>query len=124
MVDGICSAPFTVGTKSLIAGCGFATTLLKVYLIRVFDMMVQWHRGIQLHVFVDDVDVNSTQDTAADAAKVVAKATERLLTEFERLKLRVGGRKGTVLGSHKTVRDQLIQAMSVHPRGRDIPLKA
>ena len=72
---------------------------------------------------VDDVDLNATQDTADGAAFVVAKATDRLLTEFERLGLQVGLRKCMVLGSCKLVKDRLAAHMSVLSRGRCIPLK-
>ena len=72
-------------------------------------------------MFVDDVDINATQDTADDAAFVVAKATDRLLTEFERLGLQVGLHKCMVLGSCKMVTDRLMVHMSVLSRGRCIP---
>ena len=45
------------------AGCVFATTLLKVYTIKLFDMMWRWYPELSLHVFVDDVDMNATADT-------------------------------------------------------------
>ena len=90
IVEGVCTEPFYIGGKSLVAGCGFATTLLKVYLLTVFDMLSRWHKEVELHVFVDDVDINATHDTADGAAWAGAKATDRLLTEFERLGLKVG----------------------------------
>ena len=123
IVEGVCAEPFHIGGQSLIAGCGFAATLLKVYLLSVLDMLPKWHREVELHVFVDDVDINATRNTADDAAFVVSKATERLLTEFKRLGLKVGLHKCMVLGSCKKVKDRLLVHISVLSRGRCIPIK-
>ena len=54
---------------------------------------------------------------------MVAKATDRLLTEFERLGLKVGLHKCMVLGSCKKVKDRLLAHMNVLSRGRCIPIK-
>ena len=105
------------------AACGFATTLLKVYLLTVFDMVSRWHKEVELHVFVDDVDVNASHDTADAAAFAVAKATNRILTVFERLGLKVGISKCMVLGSCKKVKDKLATFMGGLSRGSEIPLK-
>ena len=83
IVDGYCAGQFCIGGKSLIAGCGFATTLLKVYTIKLFDMMWRWYPELSLHVFVDDVDMNTTADTEEASFREVAKGTQRLLTEFK-----------------------------------------
>ena len=83
IVDGYCTGQFCIGGKSLIAGCGFATTLLKVYTIKLFDMMWRWYPELSLHVFVDDVDMNTTTDTEEASFREVANGTQRLLTEFK-----------------------------------------
>ena len=80
----------------MIAGCGFATNLLKVYMIIVLDLIHRWF-PVQLHVFVDDVDLNAIRGSPGEAAQAVAAAAERLLTEFGRvLKL---GRAAQVYGA-------------------------
>ena len=124
VVEGVCTEPFSIGGQSLIAGCSFATTLLKVYLLSVFDMLSRWHSGVELHVFVDDVDFNATHAVADQAAFEVAKAAERLLTEFERLGLKVGIHKCMVLGSSKAVRDKLMAHLGGLSRACDIPLRS
>ena len=77
-----------------------------------------------LHVFVDDVDLNATHAIADEAAFAVAKATERLLAEFEGLGLKVGIHKCMVLDSCKKVRDRLVAQMGGLSRGCEIPLKS
>ena len=124
LVDGQRTQPFSIGSRSLIAGCSFATTLLKVYLIKVFDMLSRWHSGVELHVFVDDVGMNATQSTPDETAEQLGRATERLLTELDRLGLKVGIHKCMVLGSSKAVRDALARFMGGLARACEIPLQA
>ena len=124
IVDGQCAMQFIIGGKSLIAGCGFATTLLKVYTIKVFDMMWRWYPEVQLQVFVGDVDINSTADTEDATSHEVVKATGRLLTEFHRfLCLEVGIHKCVLLGSSAGVRARLTAATNALPRERRIPVR-
>ena len=125
VVDGHCAAPFSIGGKSLVAGCGFATTLLKVYTIKVFDVMWRWYPELSLHVFVDDVDMNATADSEEASSREVARGTQRLLTEFKRvLGLTAGISKCVLLGSTPGVRNQLAAAMAALPRGQQIAVKS
>ena len=124
VVDGYCAAPFCIGGKSLNAGCGFATTFLKVYTIKLFDMMWRWYPELSLYVFVDDVDINNTAESAEASSREVAKGTQRLLTEFKRvLGLKAGISKCVLLGSTPAVRNHLTTAMAALPRGQQIKVK-
>ena len=124
VIDGQCTEAFSIGGKSLVAGCGFATTFLKVYAIKIFDMMWRWYPEIQLHVFVDDVDMNNTARTEQSSSHEVVRATTRLLTEFQRvLGLRPGISKCVLMGSTATIRTQLMEAMKALPPEQRIPVK-
>ena len=70
---------FRIGGQSIIAGCGMATTLLKVYMLRVFDSLSRYHPGIDLHTYVDDVDLASQKSEASQAADVLAAAARMLV---------------------------------------------
>ena len=75
-------------------------------------------------MFVDDVDINSTGETAEATSHEVIRATRRLLTEFERvLGLKVGIHKSVLLGSTSGVRRRLMDAMRALPRERRIPVQ-
>ena len=80
----MCSRWFATGGQSIIAGCGMATTLLKVYMLRVFGTLSRYHPGIDLHTYVDDVDLASQQSEAQQAADSLAAAARTLVTLLER----------------------------------------
>ena len=67
-----------------------ATTLLKVYMLRVFDTLSRYHPGIDLRTYVDDVDLASQRSEANQAADVLAAAARTLVMLLERaLRLKV-----------------------------------
>ena len=79
----MCTEWFSVGGQTIIAGCGMATTLLKVYTLRLFDALSRWHPRVELHVYVDDVDLYAAHRCPRQAADRLSGATRLLLQVFE-----------------------------------------
>ena len=59
---GMCASWFVAGGQAIIAGCGMPTTLLKVYMLRVFDALSRYHPGIDIYTYVGDVDLASLSE--------------------------------------------------------------
>ena len=64
---------FTVFT-SIVAGCGFATTLLRVVLLECLDMGFRIYRNVSFYVFVDDIDVGAIGEEDAVVEAVAGHA--------------------------------------------------
>ena len=80
-----------------------ATTLLKVYTLTVFDSLSRYHRGVELHVYVDDVDLYAAHSCPRAAYAALAQAANFLLTTFENaLLLQVACHKCVLLASNIT----------------------
>ena len=78
----ICTEWFCIGGQTIIAGCGMATTLLKVYMLRVFDALSRYHPDVEIHAYVDDVDLSASKVAAEAAAAALAAATRAPLRLF------------------------------------------
>ena len=63
-IDGVVSDVFTIGT-SIVAGCTFATRILRVVLIECMDMASRWYPRVRLYVYVDDIDIEAIGDEAS-----------------------------------------------------------
>ena len=82
--QGAISEP-VFATKSIAAGCGFATSLLRGLLLRTLDALAEAYPAIQLHVVVDDVSGQATgtpkrveELTVAFAAELTARFEDEL----------------------------------------------
>ena len=85
-----------------------ATTLLKVYMLEVFDALSRYHPGVELRCYVDDVDLFCARRQGVEAAERLAAAAVRLLDLFERaFRLRVAHHKCVLLGSSLQTGDRL-----------------
>ena len=122
---GQCSTWFEVPGQTIVAGCGMATTLLKVYTIELFDALRKWHPRVELHVYVDDVDLFCAQRRAADAADALTGAARLLLQVFERaLCLQVAFQKCVLLATSADVGVRLQKGLastglSIKPWGEE-----
>ena len=77
-----------------------ATTLLKVYTLKVFDALRKWHPRVELHVYVDDVDLFCARPRASEAADDLAGAAKLLLKVFDQaLLLQVAFQKCVLLAA-------------------------
>ena len=54
--NGLAATPFRAG-RGIVAGCGFATTWVKVYCLEAFTTFVKRHPGIRLDAYIDDLTV-------------------------------------------------------------------
>ena len=113
-VDGAVSVVFRIGT-SIVAGCTFATTILRMVLIECLDLGFRLYPNVTFYVYVDDIDLGAygEEDEVVDA---VAGATRFLVLAIENSVQAVVSRgKSVVLGSSAGVRDRLQDKLA--PRG-------
>ena len=83
-----------------------ATTLLKVYMLRVFYALSRYHPDVEIHTYVDDVDMSASKVAASSAALTLAAATRALLRLFDTaLLLQVAYYKCVVLASSSNVEE-------------------
>ena len=112
MSQGICTEWFSVGGQTIVAGCGMATTLLKVYTLKLFDALQKWHPQVDLRVCVDDVDLFCARRCASEAADKLAGAARLLLQVFDQaLRLQVGYQKCVLLATSATAEGCLRQRL-------------
>ena len=101
---GLCAAWFSVGGQTIIAGCGVATALRKVYTLRLFDALSRWHPHVELHVDVGDVDLCAARASPRQAADRLSGATKLLLQVFDDvLQMQVAFQKCVLLASSSHV---------------------
>eukprot|EP00973_Karenia_brevis_P046875 6504070-Karenia_brevis.AAC.1 len=60
-VDGAVTNIFRLST-SIVAGCTFATTLLRVVLLECLDMGQRLYPAVSFYVYVDDIDIGAYGD--------------------------------------------------------------
>ncbi len=89
-----CSLPVSLGT-TIVAGCTFATTLLKLVLLKALDLTSAAHNLVRLKVYVDDASVQA-RGLGDRAAKLVAAATRDLIEELQKPEV------GLVVSTSKT----------------------
>ena len=58
-VDGVCSVGTWV-TRTAVAGCTFAKTLMRVMFVRLGGRVVQRYESMMLTIFVDDIKCLAT----------------------------------------------------------------
>ena len=93
-----------------------ATTLLKTYTLTLFDAIGRWHPRVELHVYVDDVDLFTTSPNARTAADALSQAADFLLDAVERaLRLEVAFHKCVLLVSSASTGGHLQRAMQRRP---------
>ena len=81
-----------------------ATTLLTVYALCLFDALSRWHPHVELHVYVDDVDLYVAHTCPRQAADRLSGATRLLLQVFEGvLQMQVAYQKCVLLASSSNV---------------------
>ena len=53
--------------QGLVAGCTFATTIVKVYTLEAFDIVIQRHHKIDFDFYIDDLTIsgNGAEDAVA-----------------------------------------------------------
>eukprot|EP00973_Karenia_brevis_P079843 11079498-Karenia_brevis.AAC.1 len=80
-VDGAVTQFFKIGT-SIVAGCSFATTILRVVLLECLDLGCKLYPQIALYVYVDDIDLGTSGDEEA-VIEVIAGATRFFVLALE-----------------------------------------
>ena len=110
-VDGAVTAAFRLGT-SIVTGCSFATTLLRVVLIECLDMGSRLYPMVSFYVYVDDIDIGAyghrdhVPANICGATRFIVLALEReILAEVSRV-------KSSVLGSSASLRGALSAKLS------------
>ena len=97
-VGGVCSAPVWA-TRTVVAGCAFATTLMRIMLLRFGDRLTQHYSSLMVVIFVDDVQGLVVGPGGRPYETVVA-AAEYAIGQLEgELKLQVSRTKTEVLTS-------------------------
>ena len=85
-----------------------ATTLLKVYALRLFDALSRWHPRVELRVRVNNVDLYAAHSCPRQAADRLSGATRLLLQVFEDvLQMQVAYQKCVLLASSSNVDGRL-----------------
>ena len=108
MINGCCTEPFELGGTSLVAGCSMASTLLKLYMLTVFDTMTKFYTHMELDVFADDIDMATSSSSKQEVVTRTVAAAKRLVWLLENvLHMKVSTAKCRILASHKWVKDQL-----------------
>ena len=109
VVDGAVTRVFRT-VRGIIAGCTFATTLLKVFMVRAFDYYTQ-HSAVPVYVYIDDVSLDMVGH-ALDIALALPAAIRLLLyVLIVKLQLAMGWPKCYVLGSCTQLRAMLKAAL-------------
>ena len=110
-VDGALTKTFRLGT-SIVAGCAFATTLLRVVLLECLDMGCKLYPQVSFYVYVDDIDIGACGDEA-DVISDTFGATRLFVYALEhKVKATVSREKSMVLGSSAHVRDALADRLA------------
>ena len=65
--------------RTIVAGCGFATTLLKLALVDVVDLTVAQWPSLSYAVVVDDIQLQGVGSSITDVTRQVNGATEMLI---------------------------------------------
>ena len=108
VTQGLCSTWFSADGQTIVAGCGMATTLLKVYTLTLFDAICKWHPQVDIHVYVDDVDLFTVSPSMRTASTNLTNAADFLLAMFEKaLRLQVAHHKCVLLASSAKVEVQV-----------------
>ena len=84
---------------SIIAGCGFATSLLRVVLLSPLDALLRCWGSLKLYVAVDDLTL-AAHGRLRDIELAISKGTDSLCVELERLGLEISLTKGNVISSN------------------------
>eukprot|EP00973_Karenia_brevis_P045392 6287233-Karenia_brevis.AAC.1 len=80
-VEGAVTETFCLST-SIVAGCTFATTLLRVVLIEILDAGCRLYPQIELYVYIDDIDLG-VSGTAEAVVETCASATRMMVLGLE-----------------------------------------
>ena len=105
-VDGAVTAEFTIGT-SIVAGCAFATTMLRVVLLECLDMGCRLYPALTFFVYVDDIDLIAA-GTEDQVVERIAGATRFMVLALEnKVKAQVSREKSKVIGSSSNIRQRL-----------------
>eukprot|EP00973_Karenia_brevis_P085485 11862009-Karenia_brevis.AAC.1 len=116
-VDGAVTELFRIGT-SIVAGCSFATTILRVVLIELMDIGTRLYPNVSLHVYVDDIDIGMCGTEAAVVQQTFGATRMLILGLEQKVLATVSRRKSVVLGSSRSVRCQLADRL------RELGIKA
>ena len=89
----------------IVAGCAFATTLLRMYLLRALDKAVEEfpEEAEDFSVFIDDLIIAGTCDKPGQLVQALLRAVEALLGALERRKLSVAAEKVATTASKADV---------------------
>jgi hypothetical protein len=100
--------------RGLIAGCTFATTLVKVFYIRCMDTVVKrLPSGTDVDMYIDDVAVlaEGPKDRVAAAAIRAHGLVKQAITE--KLGCKLAPQKAAVIASHKAVGQRIARALNL-----------
>ncbi len=81
-VGSACSSPIQLAS-TIVAGCTFATTLLKVLIIRAMDATAALHNAVRINVNVDDARLQA-RGRGGSSADLVAAAAPCLIDELQK----------------------------------------
>ena len=105
-LGGVMSAVTVVGT-SIVAGCTFATTLLRVALLQCFDIASVMFKDVSFYIYIDDIDIGAS-GTHLQVIKRLGKATRWLIRYLEGvLMCSVSRQKSVVLATGSWLRKRL-----------------
>ena len=124
MRHGVFTAAALFAGRGVIAGCSFATTLVKVYLLRKLDRFVQrLPPALELSCFIDDVGIHAENEDSSELVEHVADATTDLEETLAEAKCRIEPTKTQVAASCRAAARKLCRILGLKrdPQGGSAP---
>ena len=107
MSDVICT------NRGVIAGCGFAVSVIKCFTLDVYDRMYYLWPSLDISVVVDDSTLQAS-GSSKQVVVVVSQATKLACQLFADLKMVVSVDKGQVVASQDNIARQIAMTLSSH----------
>ena len=119
-------------SQTIVAGCSFATTLLRVVLLKAVDRSILAWPKAEIYVVVDDLTVAVMDPDKEEAAMCTAQCMSVLMEELEtNCELKIKDNKSQVLANSVQLakrvgklEPRLAEAQSTHARNLGVDFSA